>query len=72
MLRNGLEPAHLLLLLLVFMVAFGWKRLPDMARSLGRSARIFKSEVDQMKTDDALGLRSNASDTGTGVPRTDD
>ena len=28
---------------------FGWKKLPDAARSLGRSMRIFKAEVDEMK-----------------------
>jgi len=35
---------------LAVVLLFGWKRMPDMARSLGRSARIFKSEVDQMRT----------------------
>jgi sec-independent protein translocase protein TatA len=31
---------------------FGAKRLPDSARSLGRSMRIFKSEMKEMKADD--------------------
>ena len=35
---------------LAVVLLFGWKRMPDMARSLGRSARIFKSEIDQMRT----------------------
>ena len=30
---------------------FGAKRLPDAARSLGQSMRIFKSEVKEMKSD---------------------
>ena len=30
---------------------FGATRLPNAARSLGRSMRIFKSEMDEMKTD---------------------
>lgn len=37
---------------LAVVLLFGWKRLPDMARSLGRSARIFKTEVDQLRTPD--------------------
>jgi sec-independent protein translocase protein TatA len=39
------SPAALILLLLVI-VLFGSKRLPDAARSVGRSIRIFKSEMD--------------------------
>jgi sec-independent protein translocase protein TatA len=47
------EPSHLLLILVVVVVLFGSRRLPDAARGLGRSMRIFKSEVKQMKEDDA-------------------
>ncbi len=42
---------EIIVLALVILVLFGWKRLPDMARSLGRSARVFKSEVTEMKQD---------------------
>ena len=53
---NLAQPSHLLLVLLVFIVLFGAKRLPDSARSLGQSLRIFKSEMkndgDEMKNDD--------------------
>jgi len=43
------EPSHILLLLLVVVVLFGAKRLPDSARSLGKSMRIFKGEMKEMK-----------------------
>ena len=43
------EPSHILLLLIVVVILFGAKRLPDSARSLGRSMRIFKSEMKEMK-----------------------
>jgi sec-independent protein translocase protein TatA len=46
------EPSHLLLILVVVVVLFGSRRLPDAARGLGRSMRIFKAEVKQMKDDD--------------------
>ncbi|MGV9567728.1 Sec-independent protein translocase subunit TatA, partial [Streptomyces sp. NPDC003480] len=45
MFRNALEPWHLVLLVLVIVLVFGSKKLPDMARSLGKSARILKSEA---------------------------
>ena len=50
--KNLLDnPFLLLILVLLIVVIFGAKRLPDAARSLGRSMRIFKSEVKEMKTD---------------------
>ena len=45
------EPSHILLLLIVVVVLFGAKRLPDSARSLGKSLRIFKGEMKEMKKD---------------------
>jgi len=46
------EPSHILILLLVVLVLFGAKRLPDSARSLGKSMRIFKNELKEMKQDE--------------------
>lgn len=43
------QPWHIIVLVIALIVLFGWKSLPNMARSLGQSMRIFKSEVDQMK-----------------------
>jgi sec-independent protein translocase protein TatA len=42
---GGLTGWHLLILLAVLVLLFGAKRLPDMARAVGQSARIFKSEM---------------------------
>ncbi|MFJ4314865.1 Sec-independent protein translocase subunit TatA [Streptomyces lavendulae] len=52
MLRNGLEPWHLIIVLVVCLLLFGSKKLPDMARSLGKSARILKSEARAMRGED--------------------
>ncbi|MFJ9815577.1 Sec-independent protein translocase subunit TatA [Streptomyces sp. NPDC101151] len=49
MLRNGLEPWHLLIVAIVFLVLFGSRKLPDAARALGTSMRILKSEAKAMK-----------------------
>jgi len=46
------EPSHILILLIVVLILFGAKRLPDSARSLGRSMRIFKSEMKEMNQDE--------------------
>jgi len=48
-------PGHLLVLAIVVAVLFfGWKQLPDMSRSLGRSLRIFKTEIKGMTEDDKV------------------
>ena len=46
-----LGPAEIAILALVAILLLGWKKMPDMARSLGRSMRVFKSEVNEMKKD---------------------
>ena len=46
------NPMTLLILLLVMLLLFGAPKLPGMARSLGQSLRIFRSEVTQLKKDD--------------------
>lgn len=46
------EPSHILLVLIVLVILFGAKRLPDSARSLGRSMRIFKSEMKELNTEE--------------------
>ena len=48
----NLGPREIVILLIVVLVLFGAKRLPDSARSLGRSMRIFKSDMKEMKADD--------------------
>ena len=45
------SPAAIILLLLVI-VLFGARRLPDAAKSVGKSIKIFKSEMETDKTTD--------------------
>ena len=46
------SPWHLLILAGVFVLLFGARRLPDGARALGRSLRIFKTEVKGLHDDE--------------------
>lgn len=43
---------ELLIIAAVIILLFGSKKLPDAARSLGRSLRIFKTEVRDLHDDD--------------------
>lgn len=40
-----LSPWHLLIVVAAFMLLFGANKLPQMARSVGQSMRIFKAET---------------------------
>jgi sec-independent protein translocase protein TatA len=51
------EPSHLILVGLIVVILFGSRRLPDVARGLGQSMRIFKAEVKQMQNEDSTPKR---------------
>jgi sec-independent protein translocase protein TatA len=42
---------ELVILLGILVLVFGAKKLPDMARSVGQSARVFKGEMKGLKQD---------------------
>ncbi|KQQ19757.1 twin-arginine translocase TatA/TatE family subunit [Rathayibacter caricis DSM 15933] len=63
----GLQGWHLLIILAVILLLFGAPKLPQLARSVGQSMRIFKSEVKTMKEEDGSerSTEGPASSTGT-------
>src|SRR3954453_596131 len=48
----GLGAPELIIIVIAVLLLFGYKKLPDASRSLGRSLRIFKGEMKGMKDDD--------------------
>lgn len=52
MLDHGIGGVEALVILLIVIVVFGSKRLPDSARALGRSLRIFKAETKGLQSED--------------------
>lgn len=52
MIGRMFEGWHLIVLVVVLLLLFGSKRLPDAARGIGRSLRIFKSEMKELQTED--------------------
>ncbi len=49
----GISVPELLILLVVLLLVFGAKRLPEMGRSLGKGMREFKDSVSGKDDDDA-------------------
>lgn len=67
---GNLKPLEIVLILLVVAILFGSKKLPDVARSLGKSARILKSEAKAMKNDGAADRTAESAAKEPAAPRT--
>jgi sec-independent protein translocase protein TatA len=61
------RPAFLVLILLVLLL-FGAKRLPDLARGVGRSLRIFKSETEGLRSDGSTAEAAPTTPAVTAAP----
>ncbi|MFI6349391.1 Sec-independent protein translocase subunit TatA [Streptomyces sp. NPDC050560] len=61
---------EIILIIVVIVLLFGAKKLPDMARSLGKSARILKSEAKAMKSDGKQQEQAPADPPASEQPRT--
>ncbi len=48
----GLGPTEIILVILVIVLLFGAKKLPELARGSGRALRIFKAETKGLLDDD--------------------
>jgi TatA/E family protein of Tat protein translocase len=48
----NLGAPEIIVIAIVIFALFGYRKLPDAARSVGRSMRIFKAETKSMKDDD--------------------
>jgi len=60
---GAIQPWHIIVVVIVALILFGSKKLPDAARGLGRSLRIFKSEVREMQNE------SKAAETPAEAPK---
>lgn len=58
---GSLSPIHWLIIVLVFVLLFGSKRLPDAARGLGKSLKIIKNEMKELTEDDQASLPSKTT-----------
>ncbi len=48
---GNFKPLEILLILVVILLLFGAKRLPEMAKSIGQSVREFRKGIKDMKDD---------------------
>jgi sec-independent protein translocase protein TatA len=69
---GALRPWHIAVLVVVLILLFGAKRLPDAARSLGRSLRIIKAETRGLADDDVQAKAEAQAGYAPVPPRVDD
>ena len=60
----NLGPTEILLILLVLVLLFGAKKLPELARGSGRALRIFKAETKGLRDDEDDEKKPAAPTTG--------
>ena len=65
----NIGPAEIIIVLVIVLLIFGPKRLPDLGRSLGRGMREFKDSVTGKDRDERAELPVAAPDTAP--PRDD-
>ena len=59
---GALRGWHIVVLLIVVLLLFGAPRLPELARSLGKSLRILKEETKALTSDDEPNDGEDASE----------
>ncbi|MER5194130.1 twin-arginine translocase TatA/TatE family subunit [Streptomyces sp. NPDC002884] len=59
--------SELALILLVVVVVVGFKKLPELTRSAGKAARIFKSEAKALKEQDVPGAPAGTGSAVSGL-----
>lgn len=64
----NLRGPELLILVLIILLLFGAKRLPDVARGLGRSLRVFKAETKDLQADGTEAPDAPAAVEGAAAP----
>ncbi len=63
-----MRPIHWIIVLIVVLVLFGAQKLPDLARSIGKSAKILKEEMNDLSQDSS----STSDQTSTSQPENTD
>ena len=44
---------HMIVLLVLVLIVFGSSKLPDIAKSVGQSMKVFKKEIKELRDDDS-------------------
>jgi sec-independent protein translocase protein TatA len=68
MFGRGIQAPEIILILLVILLLFGARKLPDLARGVGRSLRIFKAETKGLSEDEKAEQAEKAANSTSPSP----
>jgi sec-independent protein translocase protein TatA len=66
---QGFTGWHALIILVVVVLLFGATKLPGLAKSVGQSMKIFRSEMKSSDTDDTSSATKDSSDDSQSTPK---
>ena len=64
----GLRGQELLIILLIVLLIFGARKLPDLARSLGSSAKEFRKGIEEGNKEDVEGAQATETEPPPQTP----
>ncbi len=66
------NPVLIMTLILIVIVLFGFKRLPDVASAIGQSLKILKKDVKELRNDDPKPTQDTPAAADGAAPTTPD
>ncbi|MFC7582010.1 twin-arginine translocase TatA/TatE family subunit [Schaalia naturae] len=63
-----MKPIHWLIVLIVLLIVFGASKLPDIAHSIGKSAKVLKEDLKDLQDDPPAGTPSAPQAPQGGLP----
>ncbi|MDR2454047.1 MAG: Sec-independent protein translocase subunit TatA [Bifidobacteriaceae bacterium] len=63
-----MKPWHIVVLIIVLLLVFGASKLPDVAKSIGQSLKVFKKEMSELRDDGSGGAAAAAAAAAAAPP----
>ncbi|MDO5034073.1 MAG: twin-arginine translocase TatA/TatE family subunit [Actinomycetaceae bacterium] len=55
----GFKPSHIIVLLIILILVFGASKLPEIAKNIGKSAKVLKKEMKELTEDGEEGSKDS-------------
>ena len=59
---GAFKPSHIIVLLIILIIVFGASKLPEIAKNIGKSAKVLKKEMKELTEEDQPSPKPSDSD----------